>query len=313
MLRSWDLHFNLEPGSDVPIYVQLARAISRDIQRGRLLPGSPLPGTRALSKLLKVHRNTVTAAYDELTAYGWITSEPSRGAFVSKDLPSSQKHSWKIRFHSSKPSPQPGKFSQVLQARKKTFTFSDGTADARLAPVAELTVAFRRAAQKQSSIYADPRGAQVLREAVAEMLRSRRAVLVDSEQIIITRGSQMALYLAGQAVLSSKSVIAVEQLGYRNAWDAFRLTGATVIGVPVDEQGLNIQALKRLSARHKINAVYVTPHHQYPTAVSMTPSRRMELLEWANKTGAIIIEDDYDNEFHYEGAPLLPLASADGS
>lgn len=316
MLRSWNVSIRIEPADKVPVYLQVARALAGEIQRGRLPAGSPLPGTRALSRLLGLHRNTITAAYEELTAQGWAISEPSRGTFVARDLPlhkfdESRENNQKTPSLTLAPIP-PLEFNHA----QKILSFTDGTADARLAPIVELSVAFRRAIKKQTASgwsYTDPRGSLHLRAQVADMLRTRRAVMTTEDQIIITRGSQMALYLAAHALLSPASAIAVEQLGYRKAWDAFRTTGAQVIGVPMDEQGISVTALEQLSSKSAIRAVYVTPYHQYPTTVTLSAPRRLELLHWAEKTGAVVIEDDYDNEFQYEGVPILPLASTNSS
>jgi GntR family transcriptional regulator / MocR family aminotransferase len=121
----------------------------------------------------------------------------------------------------------------------------------------------------------------------------------------------MAIALLARTLIRPGDVVVVEQLGYRPAWEAFRLAGAEVLGVPVDENGLNIDVLERAIDEHVIRAVYVTPHHQFPTTVTLAAGRRMRLLELARVHRFAIIEDDYDHEFHYDGRPVLPLASAD--
>jgi GntR family transcriptional regulator/MocR family aminotransferase len=128
---------------------------------------------------------------------------------------------------------------------------------------------------------------------------------------VVTRGSQMARALLARAVLQPGDAVAVEALGYRPAWEALRLAGAQLVPVPIDDQGLDVDALERILKRRRLRAVYVTPHHQYPTTVTMAASRRLALLALAKRHGLLIIEDDYDHEFHYEGRPVLPLASAD--
>jgi GntR family transcriptional regulator/MocR family aminotransferase len=122
----------------------------------------------------------------------------------------------------------------------------------------------------------------------------------------------MALNLAARALLRPGDVVAVEQFGYRPAWEAFRAAGAAVVPVPIDADGLDIDALRRLATQTPaLRAVYVTPHHQYPTTVTLKAARRMALLALARDERLAIIEDDYDHEFHYDGRPVLPLASAD--
>jgi GntR family transcriptional regulator/MocR family aminotransferase len=143
------------------------------------------------------------------------------------------------------------------------------------------------------------------------MLSATRGLVVESDHVLVTRGSQMALYLDARAVISPGDVVAVEDPGYRPAWEAFRLAGARLVPLPVDTQGVSTPALAALAERERVRAVYVTPHHQYPTTATLSPGRRLALLDLARVARLAIIEDDYDHEFHYEGRPILPLASAD--
>jgi GntR family transcriptional regulator/MocR family aminotransferase len=129
--------------------------------------------------------------------------------------------------------------------------------------------------------------------------------------VLVTRGSQMALDLIGRSLLEPGDVVAVEQLGYPNAVNVFRRAGATVVPIPLDRHGLDVDALIALSRQQRVRLVYVTPHHQYPTTVTLAPTRRLALLEHARRERIAIVEDDYDQEFHYDGRPVLPLASND--
>jgi GntR family transcriptional regulator/MocR family aminotransferase len=185
--------------------------------------------------------------------------------------------------------------------------------DLRLLPTAALARAYRRALLGNARLldYSDPRGDEELRRAIAEMLSSVRGVAAPPEAIMITRGSQQGLYLVGRALLQPGDTVAVEAIGYPPAWEALRQGGARLAAVPVDREGLDVDALAALAARETVRAVYVTPHHQYPTTVSMSPARRLRLLELAQRHRMMVLEDDYDHEFHYAGRPLLPLASMD--
>jgi GntR family transcriptional regulator/MocR family aminotransferase len=145
------------------------------------------------------------------------------------------------------------------------------------------------------------------------MLAHTRGIAATSQNIMVTRGSQMALALLARALIEPGDVVAVEQLGYGPAWEAFRQQGAKIVGVPVDDDGLRIDALERVIADTGVRAVYVTPHHQFPTTVTLSAGRRLRLLELARVHRFAIIEDDYDHDFHYDGRPVLPLASADPS
>ncbi len=143
------------------------------------------------------------------------------------------------------------------------------------------------------------------------MLRASRGLPVTADDVLVTRGSQMALSLIGRALVRPGDVVAVESLGYQPAWRALAQPGSRLLPVPVDAEGLNVDALAALCDREPVRAVYVTPHHQYPTTVTMSAARRMALLELARRRRFAIVEDDYDHEFHYEGRPVLPLASGD--
>src|SRR5262249_40751601 len=160
--------------------------------------------------------------------------------------------------------------------------------------------------------YSDPAGVPRLRQELATMLSATRGMAADPDAMLVTRGSQMALALTARALLRPADAIAVENPGYRPAWEAFRAVSAEVIPIPVDEHGLDVTALERLLTRQSIRAIYVTPHHQFPTTVTLTGPRRTALLQLAARERFAVIEDDYDHEFHYSGRPVLPMASADG-
>ncbi|WPB82243.1 PLP-dependent aminotransferase family protein [Archangium violaceum] len=321
MLRTWKLTLEVDPSSPVPLFVQLARAVIRDIERGRLSPGDALPGTRALAVSLGIHRNTVDAAYRELVQQGWACAEPSRGTFISQALPVATPKGFGGSLRQRMPA-RPG-FSLPREelsaewlspAPKGVLVFDDGAPDVRLAPAVALSRAFRRVLTGRARTalgVGDARGEPRLRQALAEMLSRTRGLAAGADDVLVTRGSQMALFLVARALLRPGDVVAVEAFGYRPAWDALRLAGARLVGLPVDAQGMRVDALQALMAKRPVRAVYVTPHHQYPTTVTLTAARRMELLRLATEARVAVVEDDYDHEFHYEGRPVLPLASSD--
>jgi GntR family transcriptional regulator/MocR family aminotransferase len=186
--------------------------------------------------------------------------------------------------------------------------------DVRLLPADLIARAYRRALRRFGPAllsYSDPAGSPRLRRELAAMLSATRGLVVDPDSILVTRGSQMALALVARALIRPGDAIAVEHPGYRPAWEAFRLAGGHIVPVRVDEHGVNIRALQRAIARRPIRAVYVTPHHQYPTTVTLTASRRVALLRLAAEKEFAVIEDDYDHEFHYSGRPVMPIASID--
>jgi len=321
-MANWETTFAIERQSGVPLLQQITRAVTSDIQRGRLRPGDPLPGTRTLARALGVQRQTVVAAFDELVAEGWIVTQPARGAFVSSDLPDPKPRRFTSRETAASIAERPGFDLQPapppeipIAVPHGSLLFAPSRPDVRLAPVAVLGRSIRRAMNRRPEAllsYGPPEGHPRLRHAVALMLSSARGLAVKPANICITRGSQMALSLIARSILRPGDVIAVEELGYSSAWEAFRQAGARLVGVPVDPDGLQVDVLERILRRRPIRAVYVTPHHQFPTTVTMSAGRRLRLLDLAKATRMAIIEDDYDYEFHYDGRPVLPLASADG-
>ncbi len=317
--RAWEVTLSPEQlaaskAQRSPLYVQIVSAVVRDIRRGRLVPGQELPGSRTLAERLGVHRNTVLAAYAELQAEGWLQTHRARSTRVCEQLPEqSAPAAQRGRRPSSLGFALPAQ-PAPLAAAEQGLLLSDGTPDVRLIPRVALARAYRRVLRGRDSEllgYGDLRGHVRLRRALSAMLRATRGLEVSEQDVLVTRGSQMALALLGRSLCAPGDVVAVEALGYRPAWQALGAQGARLVPVPVDEEGLCVEQLARLAQRERLRAVYVTPHHQYPTMVTLSAARRLALLELARRARFAIIEDDYDHEFHYQGRPVLPLASAD--
>jgi GntR family transcriptional regulator / MocR family aminotransferase len=320
-VRSWRVAVQLDPAAGLPLFLQIARSISNDVRRGRLRAGDLLPSSRALASSLEVHRNTVLAAYRELAAEGWIATQTGRGTVVSGDLaesatpaaPAAAAGYPRRAGFDLRPAIDPGLPTPFAPG---ILVLSGGAPDLRLVPANSLARAYRRALRAEPGgrsplDYGDPCGHPRLREALAVMLGAVRGLAAQPENVLITRGSQMALDVIGRALLSPGDLVAVESMGYRPAWGALRQAGAKLVPLPVDEHGLSVETLTELAARRPVKAVYLTPHHQYPTTALLSAGRRMALLELARARRILVIEDDYDHEFHYDGRPVLPLASAD--
>ena len=319
MTRS-NLALAVNPRDSRPVFAQIADGIAQAIRVGRLSPGDRLPGSRSLATALDVHRNTVLAAYSELLAQGFLVGEAGRGTFVSAAVPEV-----KPRRFAPKPegvAQRPGfalSPKQVVsyhrpELSRGTLSIADGVPDLRLAPVQELSRAYRRALNGADHAvlgYGFERGHPHLRAELAALLNHERGLAVKPEDVLVTRGSQMAIYLAAQAVVAPGSAVAVESCGYPAAWQAFRAAGAELVPIRVDAHGLVVDELAAVAARRRLSAVYVTPHHQYPTLAVLSADRRIALLELARKHRFAVVEDDYDNEIHFHGRPVLPLASAD--
>ncbi len=319
-VSSWQLAIDLTE-VEGPVYLTIARALSEAIRAGRLRSEEKLPGARTLAAELGVHRNTVIAAYDELVAEGWLEARAARGTFVAAHAASVLDAGPVSRRKARRTLPLqlPAlALDPVVRTdstpRRGLISLDGGAPDLRLAPGLALARAYRRAVLRPEHLaYGDTRGHPRLRAALATMLKMARGLSVDAETLLVTRGSQAALDLVARALIRPGDRVAVEALGYAPARDVFRLAGAILVPIPVDAQGLDVDALGRAAQAGPIRAVYLTPHHHYPTTVTLSPWRREQLMRLAAaaKPPMVIIEDDYDHEFHYRGRPILPLKTLD--
>lgn len=318
MIRPWKTTFKISFDSGNTLAEEIASCLRDEIVKGRLERGAPLPGTRTLAKDLGVNRKTVVFAYESLIADGWAEARYKSGTFVSDKLPeikllNSEKVNKKdsnFEFRAFKSAlltekPDPGNL----------IFFNEGSPDARLAPLKELSRAYRRILDRQGKWrilgYGDERGDLKLREMLTIFLSRDRGFYADPENICITKGSQMALYLTAMVLINAGDVVVIENPGYPAVRRLFTENGALVKTVEVDQEGIDIGALEALCIKQKIKAVYVTPHHQFPTTVTMKAGRRIRLLELSIKYGFAIIEDDYDHEYHFGAGNNLALASSE--
>lgn len=317
MRTSLSLDLGRRPAGEA-VFLSIARALADDILRGRLRPGEALPGSRTLAASLGVHRNTVLAAYRELEAEGFIAATQAKQTRVSSELPERATR----RAAARRGAPRDRVGFELAAAVPTVATppvprgviaLHGGLPDLSLVPFTPLVRAYRRALSSAAAPlgYGDPAGEPRLRDAIAAMVSRARGLAVAGEDVLVTRGSQMALYLAARNLVANGDVIAVESWGYRPAWEALRAAGAELVPLPVDRDGLDVSELASLVATRRVRAVYLTPHHQYPTTVLLSQARRMQLLALARRERFAILEDDYDHEFHYDNKPVLPLASQD--
>lgn len=318
---------------------QLYQALRVRVLDGRLASGTRLPASRDLAAALSISRNSVVRAYDQLYAEGFIEGRVGDGTYVAQlpetalpvkklstkvstgfstalstglstnwlDLPviSSSKviHSGALKrveqHHLARPPSGPPRAFRVGIPAFDLFPFEVW---------AKLNAAFWRKPDLQQLCYGAPEGDARLRGLIAAYLRSSRGMQCSAEQIVITSGAQQGISLCAQLLVEPGDGVAVENPGYRAAAHAFAVAGARLHGVSVDNEGIDCAALAGLS---DCRLAYVTPSHQYPTGVIMSLARRLELLAWAERTQGWIVEDDYDGEYRYSGAPLAPLAALD--
>jgi GntR family transcriptional regulator / MocR family aminotransferase len=316
-MARWPIAIQLAPRSDAPLFRQIVSAIVTDIRRGRLRPGDRLPGTRTIGRALGVNRQTVIVALDELLAEGWLETIPARGTFVSTRLPDAAASRSRSTHRPTRPPfavPDPPSGAMPYNVPPGGLLLAPNRPDVRLLPHTLIGRAYGRAIRDSGQHllgYGRPHGHEPLRAAIASMLSATRGVAVSPDELCITRGSQMAIALLARTLLRPGDLVVVEELCHRPAVEAFRVHGAEIASVPVDRDGIDVDAVERLAGSRRVRALYFTPHHQFPTTVTLSAPRRLQLLALAKAHRFAIVEEDYDHEFHFEGRPVLPLASLD--
>lgn len=299
------IHVSLSGRGDLTtrIYSELKDAILD----GRLRPGERLPPTRELAKRLEVARNTVAAAYERLTAEGFLIARVGSGTFVgalAQKRPRRAPVGGDVR-----PRPLWESIRPMVTEPAGTYDFRVGLPDWRLFPLEtwrRLVSGELRTAVLRGADYRDPGGHPALRAAIARYIGISRSVRASAEDVLVTHGAQQGLDLIARVLIEPGATVAVEEPGYPPARQLFQSHGATLAYVPVDGEGIDVSAIPRAA-----KLVYVTPSHQFPTGTPMSLARRTALLEWAQRRAAVVIEDDYDSEFRYSDRPLEPLQSLD--
>ena len=307
------LYIPVDRAATAPLYRQIYRGVRAAILDGRLSHGQRLPSTRTLANELGVSRLPVLTAYDQLLHEGYLVGRVGAGTYVALSI--ADRHDRAATQTPARSSgevrdrlPPPGPAGQDPAALSSLGPFRVGLPALDLFPRrAWSRLVSRHARQLPTELmaYGGPAGHLPLRAAVAEYLRAARGVRCEPEQILVVAGSQMALQLCASVLLHAKDVACVEDPGYPGAWSALGTRGSTLRAVPVDDGGLMVRALERRGAR--VRLAYVTPSHQYPLGMAMAASRRLELLEWARRHDAWILEDDYDSEYRFASRPLGAL------
>lgn len=303
------LHVSLSGRQDVS--GQLYRQIRDAILDGRLRARDALPSSRELTRRLEVSRNTVLLVYERLRAEGFLTSRVGAGTFVNEGI-----RPRALVGRTDSPLRPRAMWDDIpdgldMSATQADFDFRPGIPDTSSFPFAS----WRARMSRQFHLNAVGTGAHIgaaghpgLRAAIARHVGVSRAVRATADDVVVTNGSQQAIDLVARVLLDPGDVVALEDPCYPLPRRAFQAHGCRVVGVPVDADGLVVDAIP-----DRTRLVYVTPSHQYPLGMVMSMARRQALLAWAQRVDAIIVEDDYDSEFRYAGRPLEPLQSLDGS
>ncbi|MGV7217015.1 MocR-like pyridoxine biosynthesis transcription factor PdxR [Bradyrhizobium sp. UFLA05-112] len=276
---------------------RLYQALCHAIVEGLVRPGEPLPPSRTLAKQTGFRRNAVVTAYERLIADGFAEATVGSGTFVAAKIPSRASDARRVKI-------------TVEAPRQGTLALGCTHIDERsLARFRGFIGRRMRAFGSEHLHYGDPRGSRELRVAVADHLLAARGLRCDPDQIMLTSGTLHGLRIVLGAILKTNDQIWCEDPGYPTARAAMLHCGYRAVSVPVDEHGLRVAKGRTVAPRAR--AAYVTPSHQFPLGVQMSMPRRLELLDWAKEAGAFVLEDDYDSEFRYDGAPLMSLAGID--
>jgi GntR family transcriptional regulator/MocR family aminotransferase len=314
----------LDSGSRIPMYRQLYEWFRQAILAGQLRPGQRLPSTRSLAAELKISRIPVTGAYDQLHAEGYLETFVGAGTCVARSIPDDACHQAPAKLKDTSrqvsASQAPRRISQRIARMHVTppswlnnlgaFRVSLPALEHFPAGVwSKLVNRYSRNQTRQLMAYGDAMGYWPLREAIAGYLGAVRAVRCEPAQILVTTGSQQGIQLSGQVLLDARDRVWIEEPGYPGARQALMTAGIQLVPVPVDHEGLDVDAGIRLA--RNAQAMYITPSHQYPLGVNMNATRRLLLLQWAARSGAWVIEDDYDSEYRFEGRPIPSLQGLD--
>jgi GntR family transcriptional regulator/MocR family aminotransferase len=312
--------FHLE--QDRPLQHQIYDQLKQAILSGRIAPGARLPSSRALADQHAISRNTVLIVYEQLLAEGYLEARPGAGTFVGAALPVGVAP--RPRRAREPMSPRPVRLSRYSERLRALdvgtlsrggglrYSFHYGTVSAGDFPAdiwrRLLLREIRRRAGKPY-LYENPQGLPELRAALSDYLQRGRGIRARPEQILIVNGSQQAIDLALRVLVDPDAAVVVEDPCYAGARLACEAIGARLLRVPVDADGLDTALLP--PADKSVRLAYVTPSHQFPTGGVMPASRRLALLDWAERGGTYVLEDDYDSEYRYEGRPVEPLQALD--
>src|ERR1700693_5312268 len=313
-----------------PLYRQLYDWFRRTITEGQMRPGQRVPSTRSLAVELKISRIPVLNAYEQLLAEGYLETFLRAGTCVAASIPDDTlrpatgkaRKGPQERVQGMGPRRMSRRGEAVTQVPTPSWLNIVGAFPVSLPALdhfpigvwSKLVARYSRRPQKGIMGYGDAMGYLPLRQAIAEYLGAFRAVRCEASQIMVTTGSQQGLHLAAQVLLDPGDPVWIEDPGYPSARQAFIAAGARLVACPVDHEGMNIAELVdggRTERGQNTRVVYITPSHQYPLGMAMSATRRMLLLQWAARTGAWIIEDDYDSEYRFGSRPIASLQGLD--
>ncbi|MEP3837238.1 MAG: PLP-dependent aminotransferase family protein [Algibacter sp.] len=306
-----------------PVYIQIAQQVINAIQRGYLTKGTVLPGTRVLSQVLKIHRNTVVAVYDELASQGWVNIIPNKGTFVlvpeqtTAKIKATTQHIEQANTYSKTTGfPFQSSFNLASNVKITTakYSINEGLPDLRLHPVHQFSRWYSAVMKRKSLVRKWNQSSYAMFETqLCNYLNATRGFHIQPNNLLSTRSTEMSLYIVSQLLIKQNDVVLVGHLSHYASNMIFQQAGANIKTIPVDEHGLDVDYIKTHFVKGSIRCVYVCAHRHYPTTATLSAERRIKLLALAKAYQFAIIEDDYDYDFQFEGSAMLPMASADAN
>ncbi len=316
------VHF--EKSQVTAVYIQIAQQIINAIQRRYLIEGTALPGTRTLSELLAINRNTAVAVYDELASQGWVDIVPNKGTFVLmpeqktasitatsqgldmlRDYPNSSGFPFQSSFN----------LASTQEVSVSNYIINDGQPDLRLHPTHQFSRMYSASMKRTSLIsrwnQTNEQSATTFNLQLCNYLNATRGFHIKPQNIMSTRSTEMSLYIVSQLLIKQDDVVLVADLSHYKSNMIFQQAGANIITIPVDAHGIDVDYIEKHVTKGSIRCVYVCAHRHYPTTVTLSAERRLKLLQLAKAYQFAIIEDDFDYDFQFNGSAMLPMASSD--
>jgi len=313
-------HIQIQRKSEISVYIQVAQQLLEAIQRGSIANGEKMPGTRKMSTILNIHRNTVIAVYEEMAAQGFLEIIPNKGSFVQ--FSEAKKNAIKAQNPDETSKKRAGFLFETALHLKQDFSNSDteillneGKPDFELIPIYEFTKQFKAAMQRKNLAEKWYNKEQIpnahFEKQLCNYLKISRGISANPKMVLSTRTPELSLYITAQILIKKGQIVLVGTLSNPNVNMVFQQVGATIKTIPQDENGLDISYIAKKYKKGMIRAVYISANNEYPTTVCWSDSRRLALYELAKKYEFMLIESDYAFDYQYNGKPTLPMMHHD--
>jgi GntR family transcriptional regulator / MocR family aminotransferase len=316
----------IEKSNATAIYIQVAQQIINAIQRGYLVEGTWLPGTRTFCQLFNINRNTVVSIYNELASQGWVEIIPNKGtcilvpeqktaAIKATTQRIDQVHEYsKTTGFSFQPSLN---LAPTREQNLSKYSINDGQPDLRLHPIHQFSKWYSASMKRKSLISKWNQTSQstfsVFETQLCNYLNATRGFHIKPHNLMSTRSTEMSLYIVSQLLLKPNDIVLVGNLSSYTANMIFQQSGASIKTIPVDDNGLDVEYIRKHFIKRSFRCIYVCAHRHYPTTKTLSAERRLQLMQLAKEYQFAIIEDDYDYDFQFDGSAMLPMASSDAN